>query len=52
MLSKGIFLLALSGAQLVVAFRTVTAEEAWSAINPGWNVCGVLSSWFFRRAKA
>lgn len=44
MLLKGLVLLSVSGAQLVAAFRTVTAQEAWDAINPGWNVCGVFKS--------
>lgn len=39
MFLKGLSLLAVAGgAQFAIAFRVVTAEEAWSAINPGWNV--------------
>lgn len=44
MLLKGLVLLSVSGAQLVAAFRTVTAQEAWDAINPGWNVCRAFKS--------
>ncbi|KAH0610053.1 uncharacterized protein H6S33_012599 [Morchella sextelata] len=45
MFLKGLSLLAVAGgAQFAIAFRVVTAEEAWSAINPGWNLGNTLDA--------
>ncbi|KAL7273584.1 hypothetical protein RUND412_003550 [Rhizina undulata] len=44
MLFKDLVFFVVGGAQLATAFRKIEATEAWSSMNPGWNLGNTLDA--------